>query len=478
MTVQAQPGRRAGVRVRRAAARRVDRASKSAIHCNVKLSLNALSGSPTVRLSAVSKEGHKVQEFPGIERNQLFERLAEFERRSHFDEWRKSLFGEGPHLMSSAQMPWGDEVRNLGEHAFARFMRGETWMTGRGAFEMETEIVAWMSGLLSSPAQSGVITTGGSESNLGAVLAAMAKSGRRGGSIVFPAHTHYSIPKACGMFGLDPIVVQPVDGTLAQIDPDAVDAAIREDTIAVIATAGTMPFGTIDPIEAIAERCVAHDVYLHVDGCCGGFILPFIERSGYDPDLPLWDFRVEGVCSISADLHKHGMVPPPASLLVYRDPEIQAAARKLAPPFGTFTGTRSAGPIAGAWTTTMLLGTPGYETVATRCMQLRDDLADGLAALDGLVVQPGSRINMFLLSAPTQDLYPVWEGLRRRGWMLSNRAAPAPTSLLLWALPHNDGMIEPFLADFATELEAAVASGEDATRDVSSGPYGDIWREF
>ena len=53
----------------------------------------------------------------------------------------------------------------------------------------------------------------------------------------------------------------------------------------------------------IAKIAKFNNVPLHVDSCIGGFALPWIERAGYD--VPLWDFRVDGVTSISADLHKY-----------------------------------------------------------------------------------------------------------------------------------------------------------------------------
>ena len=64
------------------------------------------------------------------------------------------------------------------------------------------------------------------------------------------------------------------------------------------------PDGCMDDIAALSRVAKQHKVGLHVDCCLGSFIVPFIERAGYSIDL--FDFRLEGVTSISCDTHKVG----------------------------------------------------------------------------------------------------------------------------------------------------------------------------
>ncbi|HWL44939.1 MAG TPA: aminotransferase class V-fold PLP-dependent enzyme [Ilumatobacter sp.] len=399
-----------------------------------------------------------MDQFPsGVERLDLLDELSRLERASRFSEWGRNLFDEGPHLISSPELPWGDEVRNLSVAAYERFVHGETWITGGGAREMEGHIVSWMGRLLGALEPAGFVSSGGSESNMCAILTAKQRAGVSNGSVVFPANGHYSLHKLCHMFGLDPIVVSPpAGGHLYDVDPAAVEAAIRPDTIAIIATAGTWAYGSVDPIEALSEIAVRRGIYLHVDAAFGGFILPFLERSGYDTTIPLWDFRADGVCSISADLHKNGMAPPPAGLLLFRDAELLEHAKVICPPNGTMSGTRGTGPIAGAWTMVTLLGEPGYTAVSLKSMALRDRLVAGVQAIDGLRVYPGSRINMTLIHADELDLRPVVERLRERGWMFSARALPAPVSIVTVTMPHNDGTIDPLLAELHDAIGLAL----------------------
>ncbi|MFE5854287.1 aminotransferase class V-fold PLP-dependent enzyme [Streptomyces sp. NPDC056500] len=413
--------------------------------------------------------------FPsGVDLDWFEAELHRLEEVSRFPEMPRNLFDEGPHLITTPELPWGDAVREESVAAYLRFIHGETWITGGGAREMEAEVVGWLGGLMGAEEPAGFITSGGSESNMCAILTAKQRAGRRGGSVVFPDNGHYSLHKLCRMFDLDPIVVPAPGGRLDQVDPEAVEAAVRSDTIAIIATAGTWAYGSVDPIAEMGAIAQRHGLYLHVDGAFGGFILPFLERSGYDTTIPAWDFRVPGVCSISADLHKNGMAPPPAGTLLFRDASLLKAAKEICPPNGTMSGTRGAGPIAGAWAMVKLLGEPGYTAVSLKSMAMRDELAVGVAGIDGLDVHPGSRINMTLIHSRTLDLRPAAEQLRRRGWMFAARAVPGPVSLVVVPMPHNDGQTTDFLRDLRECVESAPrlegTAAEKSPEPVSS--YG------
>ncbi|WP_436796327.1 aminotransferase class V-fold PLP-dependent enzyme [Actinospongicola halichondriae] len=405
-----------------------------------------------------------------MDRYDFLDELSRLERASRFPETQKNLFDEGPHLISSPELPWGDEVRHLSVEAYQRFIHGETWITGGGAREMEADIVAFMGNMLGAPNAAGFVTSGGSESNMCAVLAAKQRAGR-GGSVVYPANGHYSIPKLCRMFDLEPIVVPAREGSLYAPDPAAIEDAIRPDTIAIIATAGTWAYGSIDPIEEIGAIATARDLYLHVDGAFGGYILPFLESSGYDAAMPPWDFRVDGVCSISADLHKNGMAPPPASTLFFRDEGLLDHAKEICPPNGTISGTRGTGPIAGAWAMVRLLGQAGFEAVSRKSMALRDELIAGVESIDGLAVHEGSRINMALIHASELDFRPVVAALRDRGWMFSARPVPQPIGVVAVTMPHNDGQIEQLLDQLSGLMKLAVPL-DPATIDEPMSTYG------
>ncbi len=412
--------------------------------------------------------------FPAGPRNwyDVSDDLARLERKSRFPDFAMNLFDEGPHLISSPDLPWGDEVRHRVVEAYQRFIHGETWHTGAGARDMELEIITGMGALLGSDTAAGFITSGGSESNLCALLTAKSRAGRSG-SVVMPRHAHYSFYKGCRMFDLEPVPVDAPGGQYGAVDPAAIRAAVRDDTIAIIATAGTWPFGTVDPVGELAAIAAERDIYCHVDACFGGFILPFLERAGYHRQLAPWDFRVPGVCSVSADLHKNGLVPPPASSLYFRDGELLEHARRIAPPNGTLSGTRPTGPIAAAWTAVQLMGIERYMAASVRSMRLKEQVVAGVRDISGLAVVPGSLINIFVVYSPDMDLRPVAAELTERGWMFVTNAEPAPLALCLCTMPQNEYSAEPFLADLRDAMGRAEPAAAATAADPGDG-YGNV----
>ena len=123
----------------------------------------------------------------------------------------------------------------------------------------------------------------------------------------------------------------------------------------VVGSAPNYPYGTVDPIPELAALAAQRGISMHVDGCLGGFLLPFWERLG-EP-VPPFDFRVAGVATMSADVHKYGYCMKGASVLVHRDEEhLKKYQRFLYAdwPGGLYfsqaiAGTRAAAPIAAAW---------------------------------------------------------------------------------------------------------------------------------
>ena len=170
----------------------------------------------------------------------------------------------------------------------------------------------------------GTIGSGGSESILHAVLAyrdwARAEKGIRHPQMILPDTAHTAFLKGAHVFDVE-VVRAPTDPVTTLVDVDFVRAAINENTAMLVGSAGNYPYGTIDPIGELSDLAVEHGLGLHVDGCLGGFILPWGERLGYD--IPVWDFRLPGVTSISADTHKYGYGLKGTSVLAWRDKSLR-----------------------------------------------------------------------------------------------------------------------------------------------------------
>lgn len=409
----------------------------------------------------------------GLGKYEVLESWIAFEKESGLDTFERNLFSDGYRLVSSPDIPWGDEVRRLVVEAYERFLFLDDW-TSEGVKRMHSEVVSMMGDLLGNKTATGNITTGGSESNFCAMFTAkswaLATGRTRPGhkpSVVLPKTAHYSFFKGSYLFDFKPIVVEPIPGTVYKVDPEEMRKAVRDDTIAIVATAGTYPFGTVEPVEEIGRIAKEKDLYFHVDACVGGFILPFLEKGGCDTDIPKWDFRVEGVSSISADFHKNGMLPPPCSCIMFRNKELLGYANKIAPPRGTLTGTRAAGPIAAAWTMIKLVGLEGYIAIAKKSWELTKEVVDGARQI-GLKTVPDCRVNFVTLYSDKYDLMPVVQELRRNGWVITTTTSFPPIGLFFVLWPRNERQIRALLQDLRKNMKLA----EPVTSKAEMRRYG------
>ncbi len=417
----------------------------------------------------------------GSGKYEVLDRWIAFEKESGFDRFQKNLFAvEGPKLISSRDIPWGDEVRHSVAEAYNRFMFFEDWVSA-GVTKMHDEVISMVGDILGNENAVGNITTGGSESNFCAMLAAKARALSTGkskpghnGSIILPKTAHYSFFKACHLFDLTPIIVEPIPGTVYKIDPEDMRRAVRDDTIAIVATAGTWPFGTVEPIGEIGEIAEEKDLYFHVDACIGGFLLPFLERGGYKMEIPRWDFRVKGVSSISTDFHKNGMVPPPASCIIYRDEELLNFAKKIAYPKGCLTGSRSAGPMAAVWTMLNLVGLEGYIAIARKSMELTETLLNGARQIE-LKTVPDCKVNFTSIYSDEYDLMPVVEELRKNDWIFKTTTSFPPVGISVIIMPQNESQIEAFIDDLKKNMKLAEPIKSKAEMKVYGPEYPMIY---
>ena len=140
-------------------------------------------------------------------------------------------------------------------------------------------------------------------------------------NMIVPQTIHPAFEKAAHYFSID-IIHIPVDPVTFMVNMQLVKKAIDRNTILLVGSAPQYCHGVVDPIEELAELALSKDLPLHVDACFGGFMLPWLEKIG--KEVPLWDFRVHGVTSISADIHKYGYSSKGASCLLYKTQLLRA----------------------------------------------------------------------------------------------------------------------------------------------------------
>ena len=332
---------------------------------------------------------------------------------------------------------------------------------------MENDLVAHASRLLDAPSTVvGSVTSGGTESILLAVQTARdAHPEIATPSMVLPSTAHAAFHKAAHYFGVRPVLV-PVGPDL-RADARATAAAIDHDTVLVVASAPSYAHGVVDPVPEIAAAALARDVRCHVDACIGGWVLPFAARLGRD--VSPWTFAVDGVTSISVDLHKYAYTPKGASLLLHRTPGLrrpQFFASARWPGYtmlnSTTQSTRSGGPLAAAWAVTRAIGDDGYLTLTEQVLDGMDRLLAGLSEVPALhvVARPDSTL-VALQTDGSCDVFTLADELRAAGWFVQPQMTfegrPPTLHLTLSAAtaPH----VEDFLAVLDDAVATAVAAG-------------------
>ncbi|MCP5029621.1 MAG: aspartate aminotransferase family protein, partial [Actinomycetia bacterium] len=210
----------------------------------------------------------------------------------------------------------------------------------------------------------------------------------------------------------------PIDPETTQGDLEAIEALIDGSTVALIGSATNYGYGTIDLIEELAAMALAHGIGLHVDACLGGFILPWGEALGYD--LPLWDFRVPGVTSISADTHKYAYGFKGTSVLAFADKALRNGqyfyvadwtGGKYCSP--GIDGSRSGGLLAATWAAMVSLGREGYTEKARGIFETSFAMQDLVRSHSELRII-GEPSFCFSFTSDELDIYHVNDSLRTR----------------------------------------------------------------
>jgi len=342
---------------------------------------------------------------------------------------------------------------------------------------LEADVVGDSLGLLGSTDGAGSFTSGGTESIIMALRAA--KETRRAAGtypadpeVVVPTSAHPAFEKACELMEMR-CVRTPLAADYTA-DTAAFAAALSERTVAAAGSAPCYPFGTVDDIPAMAAAAAARDVHFHTDACVGGFALPWLVAAGR-VRVPDFDFRVPGVRSVSADLHKYGFAARGTSLVLYRERALKRAATfRLGTWTGgpyvtpTLAGSRPGGAIAAAWAATRYFGREGYTALHMALRDLADRYAGGARAA-GFRVLGDPPMSVFAIAPvdPAMDPNAVADRMLERGWALL-RQPTDPPSIHLLLTPRHTAACERFCQDLAWAAAAVRASG---ARSATTSDY-------
>lgn len=360
-----------------------------------------------------------------------------------------------------------DEVMDTARSAYAA-VNGLDPTVFSSIVALENEVVGTVLDLMQAPEGAvGTFTSGGTESCLLAVKGGRdARPDVERPNLVAPSTVHAAFLKGAEYFGVEPRLV-PVDPVTFRAEPTAMAAAVDDSTVLVVCSAVSYAHGVCDPVTEIAAMASSRGIPCHVDGCIGGWVLAWWRRLGHE--VPPFDFAVDGVTSISVDLHKYAYAAKGASTLVFRQPPLRRASYFSSaewPGYAmintTVQSTKSAGPLAAAWTALQYLGDDGYAELARRTKEATDRLVVGIDAIPGLQVlgQPDASLVAVVSDDPTVDVFVVVDELRVLGWYVQPQFAyeGLPRNLHLTVTSASLDQVDGLLADMRTAVDVARAA--------------------
>ncbi len=323
----------------------------------------------------------------------------------------------------------GRDVEAVIHHAYMRYLTENALdpTVYPSLLKFEREIVAIARAHLNGgPDVVGNFTTGGTESCMLAVKTARdharATRGIARPELVLPVTAHACFHKAAAYFDM-PMRLVEVDTATWKVRPEAMAAAITPETALIVGSACQYAHGVIDPIAELGALALERGVLLHVDGCIGGWILPFLRRLGQP--VPAFGFEVPGVSSISIDFHKYGYAAKGASVVLYRDKDLRrhqifTGARwtgySVINP--TILSSKSGGPLAACWAVLNYLGDAGYMRFAERTQAATQAITAMLRAHPDVELLAEPESSLIAFAGKGFSPFPIVDAMRRRGWFV------------------------------------------------------------
>ena len=325
----------------------------------------------------------------------------------------------------------------------------------------------------------GLITSGGTNSILHAVLAYREKAAKDRGvsrpNFIKPETGHPAFDKACHLFGIE-LRIADVDPVTCQVDPASIRGLVDDQTIGFMGSACNYGYGTIDPIEELSDLAVELGLPLHVDGCLGGFILPFGEELGFG--VPVFDFRLPGVTSISADTHKYGYAFKGTSTVLFRDKSWRnsqyffltgwTGGKYFSPGMD---GSRSGGLLAATWAAMVQLGKEGYRAYAKDIFETSRAMQEAVRSHPELRMM-GTPYFLFSFTSDEFDIYHVNDSMRQHGWRFNGEQYPNALHMAVTRPQTQPGVAEAFAADLAEAVAYAKTMGHEPAK--SGAIYGGV----
>lgn len=348
------------------------------------------------------------------------------------------------------------EAHPFAKEVYTKFLDSNLGDPGlfKGTKATEDKTIQIIGRLLNLDNAYGNIVTGGTEANIMAIRAARNHArnykGIKEGEIILPRSAHFSFKKAADMMNLK-IVEADLDDNY-KIDVDSIKSKITDKTVAIVAIAGTTELGLIDPIEEISKIAHENNIFFHVDAAFGGFSIPFLKNIGYE--YPEFDFKLDGVSSITVDPHKMGLAPIPAGGIIFRKKEYLEVMAVDSPYLtvktqSTIVGTRLGASTVATYALLKYFGKSGYSKMAKELMENTYFLRDSLKEIGyEVIVEP--ELNIVAFNHPEKSPEKLSEELEKiNGWKVS--VANCPKAIRIVLMNH---VTKTHLKEFLNDLKS------------------------
>lgn len=362
----------------------------------------------------------------GLDKDTVFEKLERF--RDDDANWREGkTFG---YVFDA-----GEEVNEVGKKAFTMYLseNGLDPTVYTSLLKLENEVVDMARAHLNGDENVvGSFTSGGTESCMLALKAARdyareKKPGIKEPEMVLPATAHAAFHKGAHYFSVKPVVA-PVDPKTFKADVDELRKAVTSNTIFMVGSAPSYAHGVVDPITEMGRLALEKDIFLHVDGCIGGFLLPYFKRLG--AEVADFDFRVPGVTSMSMDWHKYAYCPKGSSVVLYKNKELRQYQLFACSGWTGYTvinntiqSSKSGGPLAATWAVLNYLGEDGYLKIAKGIMEATKKFTEGIKQVEDLYIMGEPEMSLIAVTSDTVNIFHLIDEMKTRGWYIQPQLA-------------------------------------------------------
>jgi glutamate/tyrosine decarboxylase-like PLP-dependent enzyme len=366
----------------------------------------------------------------------------------------------------------GEEVEAVAKAAFTSYLteNGLDPTAFPSLLKLENDLIAMAASHLGGDEHVvGSFTSGGTESIVLAVKAARdharATRGITEPEMIVPVTAHAAFHKAAHYLGVK-LVASDVDPTTYRATAESMRPLVGPNTVLLVASASGYAHGVVDSVREIAALAAERGLLCHVDGCIGGFLLPYFRRLG--AQVPDFDFGVPGVTSMSMDFHKYALCPKGASVVLYRDEKLRRyqyfacsswTGYTMVNP--TFQSSKSGGPLAAAWAVLHFVGDAGYLEYARGLLASKNAIVEGIRGIDGLEVMGEPEMSLVGFRSDTLPVFPIADAMKTRGWLVQAQLAYGPSreNLHVTIQPSNVRWTETFLVDLADAVREVRESG-------------------